>query len=173
MNIDVKPGQIWEYRRLGVKYMVNDVKDGCVSYTDLRNGQLRHETINYFKIDTHMIWPGDSTGKESSFKPTTIVIYDTVTDATNALLRQYNLPENYRLEYDSSRKGWLAIWHWDNCDMDGFLCEESFSFMSYVMIYQTRQYGEAFRSPKAAIRVIKKHWASILADRAAHQNKKS
>lgn len=169
MNKDVKPGQIWEYEPLHIKYKVNEVKDEYVAYTNMGSGQLERETVGYFKIDAHMIWPGDDSAKEASTKPATIVIYDTIAHAGTTLRHQYHLPENYRLEYDSARKGWLAIWHWDDGIGDGFLSQE---ISGFITLYRTKPYAEVFPSPKAAVKAIKKHWAAVLADRAIHSNEK-
>lgn len=98
-------------------------------------------------------------------RPATIVIYDTLESQATRFRTQYNLPREYELIFEKDKGVYVVKYHWDDTyNTEAFLSMDP--QFNIVDIYWTRKYAQEFKKPLDAVKVIKIHYATILADRA-------
>lgn len=105
----------------------------------------------------------------SPVQPKPITIYEVIIDSQLADNKwksdTLNLPADYRLVYDSTKKGWIAAFHTEFGD-DQYLEDGAFHI---IFLYFNQDYGTAFPHARDAAKLIKRHWQEILDDRASHE----
>lgn len=99
-------------------------------------------------------------------KTNTVVIYDTLETQEHRFRIKYNLPPEYSIICDSTSKEYIVAFWFGDLQENVYLQDTNFGI---VMFYYEQSFADKFKSPKDCIPLIKKHWASILADRASHK----
>lgn len=103
-------------------------------------------------------------GCNTAPKPTTIVVYDTLTIQPTRVRNEYNLPPEYEIVFDKQKSVYVVKYTFgDIPDWPGFL--QYYYDKKYITICFTRKYASEFKKPSDAVRAIKQHHADVLADR--------
>lgn len=92
------------------------------------------------------------------------VIYDTLETEAHAFRVKYTLPSEYEICRDTARGGWVVKYQFANLHDPAYLYECWIG----ITIMWLEPDATLFKRPSDAVACIKRHYATVLADRASH-----